>query len=251
VIGYGSGVSATTDNPSNPVALIVKYDGNGNAQWAKTSSGGGASTRAGFLSAAVDLSGNVYAVGYQSNGNTFNYGGAGATGAFSGTNVAIVKYDSTTGAALLAKSTTSAPAASYFYGVAADGSGNVYAVGWQAKNGIFNYGVSATAQGNFNGANYGNAVIVHYDSSLIAQWAQSTTAAPAASAFYGVETDGQGNVYAAGYQSNTGTFNYGGASYFNGIAAGYQSGVGTFNYGGASAQGGYSGSYNAAAVGWR
>jgi hypothetical protein len=187
----------------------VKYDSELAAQWAKSTASPSTSAPSQFNGVAVDGSG-VYAVGSQGNASNFNYGGAIALAPYNGNNSAIVKYDSATGAALFAKTTTIAPTTSYFFGVAADGQGHVYAVGYQRGAGIFNYGGSVTAQGNYS---INNAVIVHYDSNLTAQWAASTTGAPAAaSQFNGVATDGQGNVYAAGYQTNTGTFNYGGVS---------------------------------------
>jgi hypothetical protein len=59
---------------------------------------------------------------------------------------------------------------------------------------------------------YPNAVIVKYNSTGTALWGYTNTGAAVETVFSGVATDGQGNVYAAGYQNSTGTFNYGGAS---------------------------------------
>jgi hypothetical protein len=207
-IVYGTTISATANSPSTSNSLIVKYDSDLVAQWAKSTASGSTAVSQ-FNGVAVDGSG-VYAVGNQAKG-TFNYGTASFVSGYEGSNAAIVKYNSANGTAQLAKSIASALGPSLFYDVATDGSGKVYAVGTQRASSAFDYGNSVTAQGNST-SSPGNAVIVQYDVSLNAQWAQSTTSTTATgSAFNGVATDGQGNVYAAGFQNSTGAFNYGGA----------------------------------------
>jgi hypothetical protein len=57
-------------------------------------------------------------------------------------------------------------------------------------------------------------VLVKYNSSGIAQWAKSVEAGTSESAFNAVAVDGSGNIYAAGYQRGTGSFDYG-----NGVTA--------------------------------
>jgi len=62
---YGSGVTAkgiaTSANSANSNVVLVKYDSNGTAQWARTVSAGSGGSA--FNSVAVDSSGNVYAAG--------------------------------------------------------------------------------------------------------------------------------------------------------------------------------------------
>jgi hypothetical protein len=90
--------------------------------------------------------------------------------------------------------------------VAVDSAGNVYAAGYQNGTGTYNYGISVTATGTYSGE---NVVLVKYSSSGTAQWAKSVSAGNDISQFNSVAVDSTGNVYAAGCQSGTGTFDYG------------------------------------------
>jgi hypothetical protein len=88
----------------------------------------------------------------------------------------------------------------------------VYAAGNQYGTGTFDYGNGVTAAGTHSGDNRyssSNVVLVKYDSSGTAQWARSLSAGPDRSAFNSVATGGVDNVYAAGYQHDTGTYIYG------------------------------------------
>lgn len=108
------------------------------------------------------------------------------------------------------KSTTVAAAVSNFSATALDANGNVYAVGSQVGNGLFNYGNGVTATANALG---GNALIVQYNAvSGKTQWA-NVVSATANSEFKSVAVDADGNIYAVGHQNGNGEFAYG-----NGIA---------------------------------
>ena len=274
---YGNGVTAQGANSGGYNVVLVKYDSNGAAQWAKSTSAGGSSQ---FNAVAVDKDGNVYAAGRQDGNGPFNYGnGVTATGVHTSYNVVLVKYKSD-GTALWAKSTSVASNNSVFNAVAVDNAGNVYAAGYQNGNSQFNYETGVSAQGVHSGD---NVVLVKYKSDDgTALWAQSTQGASGNSVFKAVAVDNAGNVYAAGYQNDNSQFNYGGTanaqgvhtssnvalvkynssgaalwakstsvasnnSVFNAVAvdnagnvyaAGYQTGISQFNYGGtANAQG--------------
>jgi hypothetical protein len=71
--------------------VLVKYDSNGTALWARTVSSGNDSSA--FRSVAVDSSGNVYAAGCQYYDYTYTYGtGVSAKGTAKYENVVLVKY---------------------------------------------------------------------------------------------------------------------------------------------------------------
>jgi len=207
---YGASVSVAAGGPYNGYnVVLVKYDAEGNAQWARSVSGGNNSSE--FLAVACDQSGNVYAAGYQSGSSTFTYGlGVSATGTSSNNaNVVLVKYDAN-GTAQWAKTVSGVGNnASRFTAVACDPSGNVYAAGYQNNTGNFTYGVGVSAQGNSTGS---NVVLVKYDTEGNAQWAKTVSGGNNSSSFYAVACDPSGNVYAAGYQSGTGTLTYGSGS---------------------------------------
>jgi hypothetical protein len=201
---YGDGVAAAGACSNKNVAL-VKYDSAGKAKWAKTLSAG--SSYSSFHSVAVDGSGNVYAGGYQRGMGDYTYGdGVTAKGIVASDNVALVKYDSA-GTAQWAKTLSAGSGISQFHSVAVDGSGNVYAAGYQNGPGAYTYGDGVTATGT---STRDNVALVKYDSAGAAKWAKTVSAeGPAASFFYSAVVDGSGNVYAAGYQSGKDTYDYG------------------------------------------
>ena len=206
-------VTAQGGNPDNLNAVIVQYDSGGTAQWAESTELE-AQSDSYFNGVAVDSSG-IYAVGYIDgyvDGNTsgeFNFGSGALSGADPNSyNAVIVKYSS--GAAQWAETPTGGgPSESWFMGVAV-GSSGIYAVGYISGSDPFNFGGDdVTAQGG--DPSNSNAVIVQYDASGTAQWAESTAAGgPNDSEFTGVAVDSSDNVYAAGYIDDTDPFNFGG-----------------------------------------
>jgi hypothetical protein len=192
---YGTGVSAQVDSIFNNIVL-VKYDSNGTAQWART-----VSTRSNiskFYAVTVDSFGNIYAAGTQYGTGIYTYGtGVSAQGICSnGNNVVLVKYNSS-GTAQWAQ-TVSAGSVSEFNAVAADSSGSVYAAGYQMASHIYTYGTGVSITGN------GGGTLVKYDSNGNALWARV-----GGSNFSAVAVDSSGNIYAAGNQSGNGMYTYG------------------------------------------
>jgi len=179
---YGSGVFAQGTNNSNNTnmdqygghnVVLVKYNSSGTAQWARTVSTGNNASH--FNAISVDLSGNVYAAGWQRRADAYTYStevsAQGTNNAYNttmnqyGHNVVLVKYNSS-GTALWARSVSTGNNESAFNAVAADSSGNVYAVGYQRGNGIYTYGTGVSAQGtcssSSSSSSNGNAVLVKY-----------------------------------------------------------------------------------------
>lgn len=193
-------------------AVIVKYDSAGNALWARSSGTAGVPSTApgalGFSAVATDSAGNAYAVGGFGTG-TYVFGGQSTTSPSSvGGNAFIVKYDAA-GNVIWARSTGAATGASGFNAVATDNLGYVYAAGRQNGNGSNTYDTQTAAASYAGGS---NALLVKYDSLGNVQWVKSTFAGSDASTFYGVTTDGDRNIYAAGFQTGTGIFDYSGAN---------------------------------------
>ncbi|MBP7551975.1 MAG: InlB B-repeat-containing protein [Spirochaetes bacterium] len=188
-------VNTVTEN----ITLYAKFI---DALWAKSVTAGAYGST--FCSVAVDSSGNVYAAGYQCSTVSYTYGeGVSVAGtSSSGSNVVLVKYDSS-GTALWAKSVT-AGNYSEFFSVAVDSSGNIYAAGRQGTGShTYGDGISVAGTGALN------VVLVKYDSSGTALWAKSVTAGTNESHFNSVAIDSSGNVYAAGEQWRTGSLTYG------------------------------------------
>ncbi|HNZ27879.1 MAG TPA: hypothetical protein PKK13_11710 [Spirochaetota bacterium] len=201
---YGEGISVAGSSSYDNVVL-VKYNSSGTALWAKSVTAGNDTSY--FSSVAVDSSGNVYAAGYQCGTESYTYGeGVSVAGTYSYNNVVLVKYNSS-GTALWARSVTAGNNYSEFNSVAVDSSGNVYAAGYQRGAGSYTYGEGVSVAGSYS---YGyNVVLVKYNSSGTALWARSVTAGNYISEFNSVAVDSSGNIYAAGYQRDTGSYNYG------------------------------------------
>ena len=171
-----------------------------------------------FVSVAVDAAGNVYAAGYQDGTYIYTYGdGVTAWGSSSNGNVVLVKYDSN-GTALWAR-TVSTGTNSSFNAVALDASGNVYSAGSQRGDGIYTYGDGVSVHGTASGIG-NNVVLVKYGSNGTALWARTVSTGTLDSQFHAVAADVTGNVYAAGFQSGTGTYTYGDGITAQGTASG-------------------------------
>ena len=116
-----------------------------------------------------------------------------------------MKYNSS-GMAQWAQTVTAGSNDSVFNSVSVASDGSVYAAGYISGTGTYNFGNSVTATGTYG---LHNIVLVKYNSSGVAQWAQTVTAGSSYSRFNSVSVASDGSVYAAGYISGTGTYNFG------------------------------------------
>jgi len=209
VYNFGNGMTAT-GTYGNFNVILVKYNSSGTAQWAQTVTAGNNNSYFTTLSVAAD--GSVYAAGSIFGTDTYNFGnGMSAAGTYTNTNVLLVKYDST-GAAQWARTVIAGNSFSLFNGVAVALDGSIYAAGYIYGTDAYNFGNSVTAAGAY--ASGENVVLVKYNSSGAAQWAQTVAAGSSNSRFDGVSAAADGSIYAAGYISGTGAYNFG-----NGIFA--------------------------------
>jgi len=202
------------------------------AQWARSMTAGTADS--GYNSSYVDSSGNIYVAGYISGTQPFNFGNnVTATGTYEGQNrnfnwiygksVVLVKYDSS-GTAQWAQTVAAGPINSEFQSVTVDSSGNIYAAGYIAGNGTFNFGNGVTATSAYDKHTWddgNNILLMKYNSSGNAQWVQTVNAGTEASEFNSVSVNSSGNIFATGYIIGTTTYNLG-----NNITV---SGVSTFH----------------------
>jgi alpha-tubulin suppressor-like RCC1 family protein len=159
--------------------FVVKYDASGVKQWTRQL---GTTAEEHATGVAVDESGDVYVSGYTEgslDGNT----NAGSLDLF------VVKYDAS-GVKQWTQQigTTSFDIAS---GVSVDTSGDVYVAGY----------TSGGLDGNTNVGNYSDLFVVKYDASGVKQWTRQLGGSGSDQAF-GIDVDGSGNVYAAGWTYN-------------------------------------------------
>jgi hypothetical protein len=229
-VGFGNDVTVTKSDRFNN-AVLAKYDSSGIAQWAQTVTAG--SSDSSFSSVAVDSSGNVYVAGEIDGTGTYDFGNnVKATGTATSAgllnpagNAVLAKYNSS-GIVQWAQTVAAGSPDSSFASVTVDSAGNVYAAGSVAGTETYDFGNSVTVRGTASGGHVANevvanAVLVRYDSSGIAQWAQTVSASLRASDFSSVAADSAGNVYAAGSIGGPETVYFG-----NGVTA-----TGTLNSG--------------------
>jgi hypothetical protein len=194
---FGPNASVSSSgSPDEPV--IVKYDSQGEAQWARTISSS-VYWSAWFKCVAVDGQGNSYAGGFITGGTTYRFG----TVDLSGPNdmmhrfVAVVKFDPQ-GNAIWARSVASGAESSYKE-LKTDGQGNLLAVG-DFEAGTFNFGSGVTAPISSSRG------IVKYDADGNSQWAKDLTPCRS-SARIAVESDGDMYLVSSvryGYSSDFG-----------------------------------------------
>lgn len=204
----GASAASVTGCAAGYNAVLVKYSASGEAQWAKSVTG--ATGVSAFQGVAVDASGGVYAVGYQENNTEdYLYGVSplvSARGPYSGMSALVVKYDSS-GTAKWAKCPVTGPNESAFSAVAADSSGSAYCAGHQTSSGAFVYGTGASVAGGYSGL---NAVLVKYDSTGTAKWADGAGGSGIGSSFFrAAAVDSSGNPVAAGYIEGTVSYSFG------------------------------------------
>jgi hypothetical protein len=191
--GFGNSVVATGSYAFGTNLVLVKYDGNGTAQWARTVSL--TNTTTSYAAVATDPVGNLYAAGAINGPSLCNLGdGVSVSGTVSsGKNALLVKYNSA-GVAQWARSQRSGSGESSFTGVATDGAGHVYGAGSVAGNLSFGFGGVATGKGSASV----NALLVQYTGDGVAQWARTASDGGKDSLLTSVAIGSAGDVYAAG-----------------------------------------------------
>jgi uncharacterized protein YjdB len=175
--------------------LLVKFDASGMRLWATYY--GGAGNEVGY-SVATDIAGNVFMGGYTASASGIASPGAYQTTYGGGQDAYVVKFDAL-GARLWA-TYYGGPFTEWGYGLATDGSGNVY-LGTEtgSVSGISSPGAYQTS---FGGGTW-DAFLVKFDGLGIRQWATYYGGTGVDDAGWAIATDGSGNVYLAGETSST------------------------------------------------
>ncbi|MBX3723947.1 MAG: hypothetical protein KF713_19020 [Turneriella sp.] len=194
---FGSGVSITPTYAGES-SMIVKYDRDGNVQWARTVTGGAGNSR--FNAVATDSQGNAYAVGFQNGNGSFNYGTGSIIGSAGVNNFAVVKY-STDGATSWAKSSTMSGGtpSTQGAGAAVDETDRLVIGGFQTLAGTVDYGDGITLVSGVGGHNF---LVLRYNLTGTTLSVKSTSGATGDHGYQSLAVDGQGGIYACGYHTN-------------------------------------------------
>ncbi len=183
------GTTLINANPISPDMFIVKYDSIGTVIWAKSAGGNSYDHGNGI---AVDGSGNSYVTGsFQSTSITFGGTTLINDSIGGGTyDMYVAKYDAS-GNFVWANSAGGSNV-DHGYGIAVDGSGNSYVVGYFHSLSITFGNTVLTKTGAYN------MFIVKYDASGNVVWAKSV-GGNAPNCANGIALDGSGNSYITGY----------------------------------------------------
>ncbi|MBP8695902.1 MAG: SBBP repeat-containing protein [Syntrophobacterales bacterium] len=184
VAGYTAGHldGEVNANPGTNDIFLTKYDASGARQWTRLSGTAG-EDEAGWSAVAVDASGNVYVTGWTA-GDLDGETNAG------GSDIFLMKYNSSGAKQWTRLLGTTAEDAGW--GVAVDGSGNIY--------------VSGTTRGNLDGETHSGGTydtfLAKYNSSGTRQWTRLLGNGTETYA-YTVAVDGSGNALVAGHTRGT------------------------------------------------
>ncbi|WP_435355385.1 SBBP repeat-containing protein [Emticicia sp. SJ17W-69] len=197
VTGYYSGTATfgTTIKVSvgqNDI-FVAKYNNVGILQWVQ--SAGGTSDDRGY-GIAIDATGNVYITGSFFGNTTFGSNTINSTG---GHDIFILKYNSD-GIMQWVQSAGGA-SSDYSYGIASDGSGNVYITGYYTGSATFSTTILTSNQGILDPEIF----LAKYNSSGVLQWVQSA-GGNGTQISNGVALDGSGNIYITGSLNISGNF---------------------------------------------
>lgn len=185
--------------------FILKYDPNGNPQWAKSAAGNSYDYS---YSIATDVSGNIYlAGGFFS--DSVSFGSLVLTNRSQGNYAAFIAKFNSNGIALWAKA-ANGNSDDNGNSVAADIAGNIYLAG-QFESPFIVFG-SDTLTGQLN-SDY-SMFIVKYDSLGNELWAKGAKEEGTASSSYSVAVDFQGNAYVAGYFAADSIINFGSSTLY-------------------------------------
>ena len=196
----GAGTANLTSAGSYDI-FVSKFDANGNYVWAKAMGGTGVDIGFGI---AVDANGNVYTTGYfertvdfDPGAGTVNLTSAGAADIF------VSKLD-VNGNYVWAKA-TGGSTNDISYGIAVDGSGNVYTTGY--FQGIVDFDPGA-ATSNLTSAGSADIFVRKLDANGNYVWAKAIGGSTG-DVGNGIVVDASGNVYTTGYFRGTADFDPG------------------------------------------
>jgi uncharacterized protein YjdB len=213
---YDFGNSVTTKGPASLNALLVRYNGDGLAQWARAPVSGVENST--YNAVVVNSQGQVYVAGgiYGTSANDFG-GNVKVTGATTtGNSLLLLKYASN-GTAQWGESLVHATGLSRLSSIALDAAEHVYGAGLLAGPGSYNFGNQITAEATSNG---NEILLAKYDASGACERAQTAATGSSISGFLAVKAAPNGSVFVAGYVNGTSPVDFGNSLTVSGAYSG-------------------------------
>lgn len=184
--------------PNGDNFFIAKIRSGGGIAWIRAS--GSTAGLSGFNAVAADDDGNVYAVGYYWGSGEFKLSDSVRLPGSLQKQAFFAKFDAS-GNVVWARSAASKYSLE-FNDLSVDGDGNATIVGQIMASGPYDLGNGVEVSYSPGGS---HLFIAKYDNNGLAQWARTVASSGIESCFSSVSTDKDGNAYAAGYLSGSGT----------------------------------------------
>ncbi len=203
-VDYGSGVTITAPSGAPSTAILLKYSASGVPLWGRGVAS--ASDHTSFQDISFRPDGTLIAVGSANGTGVTTYGaGVSVTGKSTSYNPVIVKFDGA-GSPIWAKTTISGTDGAYYSRLAVESSGNIYVTGSKEGSALMNFGNGITMT-NQNSSR--NAILLKFDSTGNALWAQTGSTTTATTYFSGVAIEASGNVIVSGGQWSNANIHFG------------------------------------------
>jgi hypothetical protein len=203
----GTSFGTTLVNSGGTDVFIVKYDSSGTVQWVARAGGSSNDPQSHIT---TDSSGNVYITGSYGSSPLTAYNASGtAFGTtlpiIGGTDVFIVKYDSSGTVQWVARAGASSTTNDDGNSISTDSSGNVYITGRYLPGPLTAYNATGTAFGTTlpNSSTQYDVFIIKYNSSGTVQWVAKSGNITTADEGNSITTDSSDNVYITGYYATS------------------------------------------------
>ncbi|MCC5813978.1 MAG: hypothetical protein JJT78_04420 [Leptospira sp.] len=215
-LDFGNGQTASGADPSNPDRLIVKYNGSGVAQWARTMVASNPNNNLEDL----DLSSTdeIFTAGSFFGHTLFDFGDGisinVAAPLHTGANAYMFRSASN-GTSLQITTPINPDSTTRFFSIKNTDNDDFLVVGLTVGDSDYG-GVDASC--NILGAS-SKSMLLKYNTSGVCQWGR-TVVGPSISNYSSVTSDASGNIFACGTQRADGEFDYGGGVIAQGVATG-------------------------------
>jgi hypothetical protein len=185
--------------PNGDNFFIAKIGPDGRIAWIKTSQSD--TCLSSYTAVAVDSNDQILVIGYYYGYTDFNISDSIALPGENHKQAIFAKYDEN-GEMIWAQTVADNSYTMNFNDIAIDDGGNIYIVGQIRGSGPYSFGNEVEVSYVSGGS---HVLIAKYDEQGVAQWARTVASSNVESCFNSVSVDHNGDAYAVGYLSGSGT----------------------------------------------